>query len=117
MPENIVIEWEGASGRVYQYWVYSIDDFSFKAEPGNYIFAKETKPDTYTPIYIGQTADLSERFDAHHEMSCVRLFGATHIHAHRSSGKEEARTAEESDLIQKWHPLCNGKTFGRGPLR
>ena len=107
MPEDIVIEWEGASGKVYRYWTYSINNFSFKAEPGNYIFAKETKGDTYAPIYIGQTANLSERVEAHHNMSCIRLYGATHIHAHRSSGKEEERTAEETDLIQKWHPLCN----------
>jgi len=107
MPENIVVEWEGASGKVYHYWVYSINEFSFKAEPGNYIFTRETKQDTYTPLYIGQTADLSERFDAHPKMSCAKLFGATHVHAHKSSAKAAERSAEETDLIQKWHPICN----------
>ena len=107
MVDNHEIIWKGASGTGYKYWIYPINT-TFGAGPGNYIFAKETQPNTYAPIYIGQTADLSERFDGHHKMSCIKQKGATHIHVHTSSAKEEERIAEETDLIHKWNPPCNG---------
>lgn len=105
MPDYTII-WEGASGTGYKYWIYPFGT-TFSAAPGNYIFAKETKPQTYAPIYIGQTGDLSERFDSHHKMSCIKQNGATHIHVHTSSGKEEERLAEETDLLRKWNTPCN----------
>lgn len=101
------IDWEGQSGKKYRYWIYPIGQ-SFKSVPGNYIFAKETSPNTWRPIYIGQTSDLSERFDNHHAMPCVRQNGGTHIHVHQNGAGEQARRAEEADLIAHWKPDCNG---------
>jgi len=106
MAERTTIDWDGKSGKTYKYWIYEIG-YTFAQEPGNYIFAKETKPHTWSPIYIGQTDDLSERFDYHHKMPCIRRNKATHIHAHKSSTSEAVRQAEETDLIQRWHPVCN----------
>ena len=99
------IEWVGQSGKTYKYWIYPIGQ-SFKAQAGNYIFARQTKPNTYLPIYIGQTEDLSERFDDHHKKDCIKREGATHIHAHLNADKQ-SRLDEESDLIAKWLPTCN----------
>jgi len=106
VANNNTITWTGASGKGYTYFIYPIGT-EFNAVPGNYIFAKETTPHTYAPIYIGQTGNLSERFDNHHKMPCIKRNGATHIHAHTSSEKEEVRLAEETDLIRKWNPPCN----------
>ena len=78
-----------------------------KAVGGNYIFAKETSPKNWVPVYIGQTGDLSERFDNHHKMDCAKRNGATHIHAHTTKSKA-ARLDEETDLVRKWDPVCNG---------
>ena len=64
------ITWTGESGSNYKYWICPMGTF-FKEAPGNYIFAKETSPGRWTPIYIGQTGDLSERFDNHHKMPCI----------------------------------------------
>jgi hypothetical protein len=100
------IEWPGKSGKTYTYRVYEFGTM-FKQTPGNYIFAGETKPDTLSPIYIGQTGDLSERFDNHHKMPCIRREGATNICVHGSSENEETRQAEEGDLIDQWKPVCN----------
>lgn len=100
------ILWEGKSGKKYKYWIYPIGQ-EFNAVPGNYIFAKQPKPNEWTPIYIGETSDLSERFDNHHAMACIKRNGATHIHVHRNDGGEKARRAEEADLISKWDPPCN----------
>ncbi len=104
---NETIIWEGRSGAEYKYWIQSLPP-NFKAAPGNYIFAKETKIGTFMAIYIGETGDLSDRFDNHHAMHCIKREGATHIHVHTNSAGDQARRDEESDLIAKWSPTCNG---------
>jgi len=101
------IKWQGASGMSYEYWIYPINRISFKAEAGNYCVAKEVEPGRFRPLYFGETADLSERFDNHHKWSCFTRNGATHIHAHTNSS-QKARLDEEKDLIHKWNPSCNG---------
>ena len=99
-------EWHGQSGKTYLYRIYEMDT-TFKNIPANYIFAKEQKPQVWESVYIGQTGDLSERFDDHHKMPCIIREGATHIHAHQSSEDESVRQAEETDLIEYNHPICN----------
>ena len=101
------IRWSGLSGRQYEYRIYPLGA-NFKAVPGSYIFAKETSQGRHRPIYIGETEDLSERFDNHHKMPCIRLQGATHIHVHQNDGGVAARRMEEDDLVNKWSPSCNG---------
>ena len=101
------IHWSGLSGRQYEYRIFPLGT-NFKAVPGNYIFAKEISPGQHVPIYIGETEDLSERFDNHHKMPCIRLQGATHIHVHQNQGGGAARRLEERDLVDKWNPPCNG---------
>lgn len=98
-------KWKGQSGTTYTYWIYDIGT-TFEATPANYIFAKET-PYLWGAIYIGQTGDLSERFDNHHKMPCIQEHGATHIHAHTSSEDEAKRLAEEKDLVLYCNPPCN----------
>jgi len=100
------ILWDGKSGKEYKYWIFEIGH-SLKQVPGNYCFAKETESHKWTPIYFGETGDLSERFDNHHKMPCIRQERATHIHAHESSANKETRLAEEADLVGRWHPKCN----------
>ena len=101
------IDWTGQSGQKYRYWIYPIGT-TFTAVPGNYIFARETEPARFRPIYIGETSDLSERFDNHHKMACIKRHAATHIHVHQNDGGQVSRRQEESDLIAKWNPTCNG---------
>lgn len=100
------INWEGTSGKKYKYWVYALDT-TFEKSPGNYVFAKTTKPDALLAIYIGETEDISERFDHHHKMPCILNNGATNICVHKSSDDREVRCEEESDLIANYHPVCN----------
>ena len=71
MAETPSINWEGQSGTKYLYFIYPIGT-TFKEEAGNYIFALETKPNHWKPIYIGQTENLNERFDNHHKMPCIK---------------------------------------------
>lgn len=99
------VDWPGASGAKYKYYIYKIGA-SLKAEGGNYIFAKLDAQNRWTPIYIGQTSNLSERFDNHHKADCIKRNGATHIHAHLNSLKQD-RLDEETDLLQNFSPPCN----------
>ncbi len=52
MAEAPTIMWPGLSAKEYKYWIYPIG-VSFKEKPGNYIFAKETKPGSWPSRYIG----------------------------------------------------------------
>lgn len=104
--EESTIFWRGASGKEYKHWIYPIDT-SFKDEPGNYIFAKETSPGRWVPIYIGESESLSDRLSNHDKLPCIQRHGGTHIHTHTTSGGQSVRRAEESDLLEKWDPPCN----------
>ena len=107
MAETKTCKWMGKSGDGYKYYIYPIGT-KLEEVPGNYIFAKESSPRKWSPVYIGQTSDLDERFDNHHKMPCINRNGATHIHAHRSSSDEKERRKEETDLIANYSPPCNG---------
>ncbi len=106
MADTPTVDWGGKSGTTYKYWVFPIGH-EFGEQPGNYIFAKQ-EGQQWVPVYIGETGDLSDRFDKHHKMSCILENGATHIHAHKSSANEDTRRAEEADLVAGWNPPCNG---------
>lgn len=99
-------KWTGKSGKEYEYHIRPIGT-KFKKEPGNYVFAK-VQNRQWTPVYIGQTSDLSERFDFHHKADCINRQGATHVHAHLSNKNESVRISEENDLITNYSPPCNG---------
>ena len=103
---NPDINWKGRSDRTYGYWIHSIGT-TFKDEPGNYIYASQTEPNRWRPIYIGQTESLRDRLADHEKESCAKRNGATHIHAHTSSNSESTRKSEEADLIEQWKPVCN----------
>jgi len=109
MTDERTIMWSGISGEKYKYWITPIGT-SFRAEPGNYIFAKETSPNTWTAIYIGETDNLDRRLsnpDDHEKLPCVRRYGGTHIHSHTSVADSVIRRKEESDIRDKWNPQCN----------
>jgi hypothetical protein len=107
MAETPTIKWEGASGALYTYWIYPLG-IALNAKAGNYAFAKETKPGYFVPLYFGETGDLATRFDSHHKIDCAKQNGATHVHAHLNEGGDDQRRNEESDLVKKWSPVCNG---------
>jgi hypothetical protein len=101
------IDWAGKSGASYRYWIYQFWP-NYQTKPGNYIFAKQRSPGYWLPIYVGETSDLSERFDYHHKIDCAKRAGATHIHSHINEGGDQARLREEADIVARWNPPCNG---------
>ena len=101
------IKWPGISGRDYTYYIWPRGSTFDPGQAGNYIHAKETAPNTFVPIYIGQTRDLNQRLSNHEQQACVDRKGATHLHVHVTPGGEQARLQEEKDLIVRWQPPCN----------
>jgi hypothetical protein len=115
VTESKTTAWVGASGASYTYYVYTLPHSFKEGQDGNYIYAK-LEDKKWKPVYIGE-GDLGERVsDEHHQASCIKSKGATHIHAHLNTD-EAARKAEEADLL-KAHPEaykptgCNVKTGG-----
>ncbi len=106
MSETQTISWPGKSGKTYVYWIYPIGH-GMHEKAGNYLFAKETKPGNWLPVYIGQTKNLDQRLENHEKEECATRNGATHIHAHLNADGEAVRKAEERDLILHWQPVCN----------
>lgn len=101
------ISWTGNTGRSYKYWIYPLGA-ALQAKPGNYAFAKRLANGNWIPLYFGETQDLGCRFDNHHKIDLAKKNGATHLHAHLTDGTLQTRLDEETDLVRKWNPTCNG---------
>jgi len=107
MAETPTMNWEGKSGKKYPYYVYPIGT-TFQPIAGNYIFAKETEPNTWAPLYVGETDNLQERLTPYHEkMPCVEHNGGTHVHVHNGTHDDTTRQDEEADIRERWNPPCN----------
>lgn len=104
------LELTGASGKKYTFYVYPYGQ-TFKAMGGVYAITRATPNSTggndHKIIYIGQTGDLSERFDDHHKESCFTRNQANR-HCVLVEGNEKTRLAIEADLIAAYNPPCNG---------
>ncbi len=96
---------KGRSGATYQFWVYPWGE-SFKAQGGVYAILRDDGT-TWAVVYIGQTSDLSERFDDHHKADCFTRHRKTHIAA-RVEESERERLVIEADLVASYNPPCNG---------
>ena len=86
------ITFKGASGKTYEFTIYSWGT-TFKAVAAVYVITKRYKKSsddgyTHTVLYVGETSDLSKRFDDHHKADCTRL-------------------EIEDDLIKSYDPTCN----------
>jgi hypothetical protein len=98
--------WEGASGKKYLYTIYSMNT-EWNDVAGNYIFAYESSPHTWTAVYIGETESFKDRLPNHNELPCIKRSGGTHIHAHTNENSQ-ARLEEEEDLLATHKTPCNG---------
>jgi len=99
----------GNSGKKYSFNVYPFGE-EFNAIGAVYFITERSKsedgPYAHTRIYLGQTGDLSERFDDHHKATCFRKYGANCICVHQEASKE-SRLTKEADLIANYTTSCN----------
>jgi hypothetical protein len=99
----------GKSGNEYKFEVYARET-AFNAVGAVYMVTKRTKKPggnaTHKFLYVGETGDLSTRFDDHHKQDCFDLEGANCICVHQDGG-EKSRLAKESDLFKAHDWPCN----------
>ena|SRR5437868_1577267 len=101
------IDWPGKTG-TYRYWFTSgIAPANLKPEGGNYMYVKRLPNGNWLPVYIGQADDLKARIPSHERGADAVRAGATHVMAHTTPAGEQARLAEERDLIAYWNPALN----------
>lgn len=104
MTKETTVTLKGTSGKTYDFDVYPWGT-SFKPLGAVYTVLKKNPPNFYVQ-YVGQTSDLSTRFDSHHKQSCFDRNGKTHIAVHPESS-ESIRLSKEADLVDSYNPACN----------
>lgn len=105
MSKETTVTLQGASGKMYSFDIYPWGT-SFKPLGAIYTVLRKNPPN-FQIQYVGQTDDLSTRFDNHHKQPCFDRNGKTHIAVHLESS-EAARLAKESDMVAQYNPMCNG---------
>ena len=110
MNKSLLIYWKDKSGTSHRFWIYPRGTKFIEPCPGIYIYAKETSPHKWIPIYIGQTENVNVGLTNHEQQACVDQNGATHIHVSIITDKKSRFTIEK-DLIEQWKPVCNSQ-FG-----
>lgn len=99
----------GDSGTMYKFNVYP-KDTNFKALGAVYFITQryEKTPGNFHhhPIYVGQSGDISKRFDNHHRVNCFERHNWNCICIHQDSS-EISRIQKERDLIERYDPDCN----------
>jgi hypothetical protein len=106
MNKSLLIYWKDKSGTSHRFWIYPRGTKFNEPCPGIYIYARETSPHKWIPIYIGQTENVNVRLANHGQQERVDQNGATHIHVSIIT-PEKSRLAIEKDLIEQWKPVCN----------
>jgi hypothetical protein len=100
----------GASRTSYSLRAYTLDT-TFKPVGAVYAIARRFTDDDgrtlYAIVYVGQTEDLSGRFEYHHKTACFRGQQANCIGL-LVEGDERTRLRVEADLIAQYRPPCNG---------
>lgn len=99
----------GKSGTEYSFDLYPTGT-SFKALGAVYVITKRTAKQggggEHTYLYVGETGDLSTRFDDHHKQECFNDHDANCIGIHLDDS-EKSRLSKEDDILagHKWP--CN----------
>ena len=106
MNKSPEIYWKDKSGIRHRFWIYPRGTKFNKPCPGIYVYARETSPHKWIPIYIGQAENVNVRLTDQEQQERVDQHGATHIHV-SIIAQEKSRLTIEKDLIQQWNPVCN----------
>ncbi len=106
---------QGASGKSYIFNLYGYSSFdqlknAFKPLAAIYVFSQRYLDDgTYRHrlIYLGQTGDLSTRYDNHHKEEDINAKYGNCIWIHVFNGTEKERESAEKDLLASYDFPCN----------
>jgi hypothetical protein len=106
MVHQATVTIRGASGAVYPLNVHPWGT-AFQSFGAAYSVRQKRLDGRHDILYIGQTSDVSERFDDHHKDWCFRAHGRTHIGVH-AEPSEARRQVIGTDLIRGNSTPCNG---------
>ena len=108
MNKSPLIYWKDKTGIEHRFWIYPRGTKFTEPCPGIYIYARETSPHKWIPIYIEQTQNVNARLTNNQQRECVEQNDATHIHVSIITD-EKSRSTLEKDLIEQWKPVCNAQ--------
>lgn len=99
----------GESNQQYEFQIFQWGT-SFKALGGVYLVTKAVPNDrgsfTHDIIYVGETEDLSKRFDNHHRQKCFDSNGKNRICVLVENSSKK-RLEIETDIRRYYDPDCN----------
>lgn len=114
---NGTLDLTGLSGHIYRFTLYTFSSFEDLKEAFRqdfsalYLFTRRiySGDNAYNHdlIYLGETGDLSSRFNAHHKEFCIKKHGANCIGIYAANSNETLRRKEESDLLFNYDFPCN----------
>jgi len=104
------VTFTGASEAKYEFNAYPWGT-SFKKDYGAVYFVTKRDKDSkggysHKRVYVGQTEDMSTRFDDHHKQDCFERHSANCICVYGEQD-EDTRLEIEQDLIDNYDPPCN----------
>ncbi len=109
MDRLATINFTGASGNMYAFDVYPYDT-NFKSIPAVYFVIRQYQSDegghSHDHIYVGETSNLTDRFDNHHKASWFTSNNANAICIYQEIDRQK-RLDIEADLIDNYNPPCN----------
>lgn len=96
-------KWAGQSGEMYTYEVF---DWPARLTPGpgNYIFATSNAAGDWSPLLVGECADLSTLAVQDRLRSGAGRHPATHVHVRLNFNPAAVRRREVTDLANHWAP-------------
>ena len=107
MVQQQIIRVRGASGTTYPLTLYPWGT-PFQRFGAVYLVLRQLENSNYRILYVGETADMGERFDDHHKEPCFRRNGRSHIGVLSEEPPKPRRLAIEQDLITAYGTPCNG---------
>lgn len=112
---GVTMTLQGVSGKSYLFTLFEYSSFgqlldAFKPLQAIYVFSKRFYREgvfSHSLLYLGQTNDLSTRFNNHHKETEIGEHYGNCIWIHVCSGTDSQREEEERDLLAAYDFVCN----------
>lgn len=112
---KVTMTLQGASGKSYLFTLFEYSSFNqlhdaFRPLQALYVFSKRYFSEgafTHSLIYLGQTNDLSTRFNNHHKETEIGEHYGNCIWIHVCNGTDQQREEAERDLLDAYDFVCN----------
>jgi hypothetical protein len=104
-PTSYPLTLRGASGVTRTFTAFPWGT-PFKSVGAVYAVLSREVSDQHVVLYVGETGDLSTRFENHHKQACFDRNRKTHVGVLVESSVQR-RLEIEADLVAAYRPVCN----------